>query len=90
MGFVSVLCVSALQFRRSGALIGSGPMFRIELAVTVFKYFSTEYSGSVFEKTISGLLDVIDDQPIRYGFIVTCSDTAVFGICVKFEVDLFL
>ena len=40
-------------------------------------------------KTISGFLDVIDGQPIMYGFVVTCSDTAVFGIFVKNEVDLF-
>ena len=34
--------------------------------------------------TISGLLDVIDDPPMRYGFIVICSDSAAFGICEKF------
>ena len=34
--------------------------------------------------TISGLFGVIDDPPIRYGFIVICSDSAAFGICEKF------
>ena len=34
--------------------------------------------------TISGLFDVIDDPPMRYGFIVICSDSAAFGICEKF------
>ena len=35
--------------------------------------------------TISGLLDVIDDPRMSYGFIVICSDSAAFGICEKFE-----
>ena len=35
--------------------------------------------------TISGLFDVIDDPPIRFGFIVFCSDSAAFGICENFE-----
>ena len=35
--------------------------------------------------TINGLFDVIDDPPIRYVFIVICSDSAAFGICEKFE-----
>ena len=30
------------------------------------------------------LFDVIDDPPMRYGFIVICSDSAAFGICEKF------
>ena len=30
--------------------------------------------------TISGLFDDIEDPPIRYGFMVICSDSAVFGI----------
>ena len=34
--------------------------------------------------TINGLLDVIDDPPIKYGFIVIWSDSAAFGICEKF------
>ena len=34
--------------------------------------------------TISVLFDVIDDPPMRYGFIVICSDSAAFGICEKF------
>ena len=33
--------------------------------------------------TIIGLFDVVDDPPIRYGFIVICSDSAAFGICEK-------
>ena len=35
--------------------------------------------------TINGLFDVIDDSPIRYGFIVICNDSAAFGIFEKFE-----
>ena len=34
--------------------------------------------------TMSGLFDAIDDPPMRYGFIVFCSDSAEFGICEKF------
>ena len=34
--------------------------------------------------TISGLFDVIDDQPIRYGFIVIFNDSAAWGVCGKF------
>ena len=34
--------------------------------------------------TISGLFDVIDDPPMRCGYIVICSDSAAFGICKKF------
>ena len=35
--------------------------------------------------TISVLIDVIDDPPMRYGFIVIFSDFAAFvGICEKF------
>ena len=30
--------------------------------------------------TINGLFDVIDGLPIRYGFIVFCSDSAACGI----------
>ena len=30
--------------------------------------------------TISGLIDVIVDPPIRYGFIVICRDSAACGI----------
>ena len=30
--------------------------------------------------TISGLYDVIDDPPIRDGFIVICGDSAACGI----------
>ena len=36
------------------------------------------------QKIMSGLLDVIDDPPTRYEFIVICSDFAVFRIGVKF------
>ena len=35
--------------------------------------------------TINGLFDVIDDPPMRYGFIVIRSDSAAFGICEMFE-----
>ena len=59
---------------------GSGPIFKIKFAVTAFRYSSTEYSGFVPEKTISGLFDDIDDPPIRYGFIVICSDSTSFAI----------
>ena len=52
--------------------------------MTAFKLSSTEYSGSVPVNTINGLFDVIDDPPIRYGFIVIFSDFAAFGICEKF------
>ena len=34
---------------------------------------------------INGLFNFIDDPPMRYGFIVICSDSAAFGICEKFE-----
>ena len=40
--------------------------------------------------TISGLFDVIDDPPIRYGFIVICSDSAACGNCEKFVSWLFV
>ena len=33
--------------------------------------------------TNSDLFDVIDDPPMRYGFIVICSDSAAIGICEK-------
>ena len=56
-------------------IYGSGPMFKIKFAVTSFKYSSTDYSGSVPVKTINGLFDCIDDPPMRYGFIVICSDS---------------
>ena len=31
-------------------------------------------------KTISDLLEDMEDPPIRYGFIFICSDSAAFGI----------
>ena len=34
--------------------------------------------------TINGLFDVIDDPPIRYGFIVICNDSVAFDIREKF------
>ena len=34
--------------------------------------------------TINGLLDIIDDPPLKYGFIVILSDSGAFGICEKF------
>ena len=40
--------------------------------------------------TISGLFVVIDDPPIRYGFIVICSDSAACGNCEKFVSWLFV
>ena len=39
--------------------------------------------------TISGLFDVNDDPPMRYGFIVICSDSAAFGIREKFVKLIF-
>ena len=30
---------------------------------------------------VSGLVDVIDDPPLRYGFIVLWSDSAMFILC---------
>ena len=30
--------------------------------------------------TISGFFDVIDDPPIKYGFVVICRDSAACGI----------
>ena len=59
-------------------------MFKIKFAVTAFKLSSTEYSGSVPVNTINGLFDCIVDRPMRYGFIVICSDSAAYGICEKF------
>ena len=59
---------------------GSGPLFKKKLVVTAFKQSSTDYSGSVPMNTISGLLKDIEDPPIRYGFIVICSDSAAFDI----------
>ena len=59
--------------------------------MTAYKKSSTEYSGSVPINTINGLFDVIDDPPIRYGFIVICSDSAAFGNLKKnFVIDLVL
>ena len=40
--------------------------------------------------TISVLFDVIDDSPIRYGFIVICSDSVACGVCEKFVCWLFV
>ena len=40
-------------------------MFKIRFAVTAYEWYSTASSGSVPEKTMSGLLDVIDDPTIR-------------------------
>ena len=40
-------------------------MFKIRLAVTARNYFSTECSGYVPINTMSGLLDFIDNPPIR-------------------------
>ena len=65
-------------------LIGSGPIFKIEFAVTAFKKSSTEYSGSVPVNTINDLFDVIEDPPIRCRFIVIRNDSAAFGIREKF------
>ena len=31
-------------------------------------------------KTINGLFEDIEDPPIRYGFMVICSDSAAIGI----------
>ena len=46
-------------FSMKGVFIGSGPSFNIELAVTAFKYCSTEYSGSIAVKIICVLFDVV-------------------------------
>ena len=59
---------------------GSSPIFKIKFAVTSFRFSSSEYSGSVPVNTFSGLFNDIDDPPIRYGFIVICSDSAACGI----------
>ena len=34
--------------------------------------------------TMKGLINVIDDPPIRCGFLAIWSESDVFGICVKF------
>ena len=52
--------------------------------MTAFRKSSTEYSGSVPVNTIIGLVDVIDDPPIRYGFIIIFNDSVAFGNCEKF------
>ena len=39
---------------------------------------------------INGLFDVVDDPPMRSGFIVFCSDSAAFGICEKIESRFFV
>ena len=62
----------------------SSSIFKFKFDVTAFRYSSTEHSGSVPVNTISGLFDVIDDPPIRYGFILICSNSAACGICEKF------
>ena len=51
--------------------------------MTAFRQPSTEYSGSVPVNNMSGLLEDLDDPPLRYGFIVICSDCAAFGIPEK-------
>ena len=81
--FVLTLCI---QFWWSGVLIGSGTIFKIKFAVTAFK----KSSGFVTVNTISGLFDVIDDPPIRYGFMFICRDSAAFGICEKFVIWFFV
>ena len=62
----------------------SGPIFKIKFAATSFKKSSTKSSGHVPANTIGGLFHVVDPPPIRYRFIVICSDSAAFGICEKF------
>ena len=64
--------------------MGSGPMFKFKFAVTAFRKSSTDYSGSLPVNTINGLFYCIDDPPMKYGFIVICSDSTAFGICEKF------
>ena len=64
--------------------IGSGSIFKFKFSVTAFRYSFTEYSGSVSVIIMSGLLGLIYDPPIRYGFIVVWSVSTVFGVCVKF------
>ena len=58
--------------------------------MTAFRKSSTEHSESGPVITISGLLDVIDDPHIRYGFIVICSDSATCGFCENFVSWLFV
>ena len=58
--------------------------------MTAFRSSSTEYSGSVPVNANSGLFDIIDDPPIRYGFIVICSDSAACGFTGKFVSWLFV
>ena len=58
--------------------------------MTALKYYSTEYSGAVPVNTISGLLEDIEDLPIRYGFIVICSESAAFGFREKFLICVFV
>ena len=65
-------------------------MLRIKFAVNAFKTVLTEYSGSVPVNTIMGFFDNMDDPPVRYGFIVTRSDSAVFGISEKFVSCFFV
>ena len=42
--------------------------------------------------TMSGLFDVINDPPIRYGFIVVCRDSVAFekNLLVGFLLFLFV
>ena len=39
--------------------------------------------------TISGLFEDIEDPPIRYGFIVICSDSVAFGFSEEVVFFLF-
>ena len=58
----------------------SGLIFKNMFVVTALKYFSTEFSGAVPVNTLNGLLEDIDDAPIRDGFIVIWSNSAAFFI----------
>ena len=40
--------------------------------------------------TIKGLFDVIDDLPIRYGFIVICNDSVDLAFEKNLKVDFLL
>ena len=41
-------------------------------------------------KTIIGLLEDIEGPPIRYGFNVTCIDSAAFANCEKLVICVFV
>ena len=59
-------------------------MFNFRLAVTGVKQPCTAFSRFFFCENQNWFIDVFDDPPMRFRFVVIWSDSAVFRFCVKF------